>query len=276
MVLYMACSSRVPHWNARQIVISANGRQWKEMTRRSKTERISTWVRMSPGSIVDPNSSDSPLGTIESTDSLFVSCSKRKWKIKVHRTGRAAAKGPYPRATARHGQISGDLFFILFFSKISTCGRRKSTQLWLSTLQSAMLTSAMLPSATLPALASCSFVDLLPSYLLCSLIKNPEEEDPPRRICTMCFEGGPVPPSSWSGNIVHRKPPWGSFNQSGKREKNNIECKCTKDNPSNLLKIVPDHKHAFCDVRGIWWYPCGAWWWGPIYPQRTQHLGKIC
>ena len=26
-------------------------------------------------------------------------------------------------------------------------------------------------------------------YLLCSLSKNPEEEDPPRRICTRCFEG---------------------------------------------------------------------------------------
>ena len=35
------------------------------------------------------------------------------------------------------------------------------------------------------------------SYFLCSLIKNPEEEDPPRRICTRCFEGGPLPPGSW-------------------------------------------------------------------------------
>jgi len=36
------------------------------------------------------------------------------------------------------------------------------------------------------------------SYVLCSLIKNPgpEEEDPPRRICTRCFEGGPLPPGS--------------------------------------------------------------------------------
>ena len=34
------------------------------------------------------------------------------------------------------------------------------------------------------------------SYLLCSLIKNPEEEDPPRRICTRCFVGGPLPPGS--------------------------------------------------------------------------------
>jgi len=57
MVLYMACSSRVPHWNARQIVISSNGRQWKEMTWRSKTVRTS--IRMSPGSIVNPNSWES-------------------------------------------------------------------------------------------------------------------------------------------------------------------------------------------------------------------------
>jgi len=34
------------------------------------------------------------------------------------------------------------------------------------------------------------------SYLLCSLIKNPEEEDPPRRICTRYFEGGPPRPGS--------------------------------------------------------------------------------
>ena len=47
------------------------------------------------------------------------------------------------------------------------------------------------------------------SYLLCSLIKNPEEEDPFRRICTRCLEGGPLPPGSWSGNIVNRKPPGG-------------------------------------------------------------------
>ena len=47
------------------------------------------------------------------------------------------------------------------------------------------------------------------SYLLCSLIKNPEEEDPSRRICTRCFEGGPLPPVSWLGNIVNRKPPPG-------------------------------------------------------------------
>jgi len=44
------------------------------------------------------------------------------------------------------------------------------------------------------------------SYLLCFLIKNPEEEDPPRRICTRCFLGGPLPPGSWLGNIINRKP----------------------------------------------------------------------
>jgi len=40
-------------------------------------------------------------------------------------------------------------------------------------------------------------------------IKNPEIEDPPLRICTRCFVGGPLPPGSWSGNIVNRKHPRG-------------------------------------------------------------------
>jgi len=54
------------------------------------------------------------------------------------------------------------------------------------------------------------------SYLLCSLIKNWEEEDPPWRtttkideFCGWFFRGGPLPPSSWSGNIVNRNPPQG-------------------------------------------------------------------
>ena len=44
------------------------------------------------------------------------------------------------------------------------------------------------------------------SYLLCSLIKNPEEEDPPWRttptidqFCGWFFMGGPLPPGSWFG-----------------------------------------------------------------------------
>ena len=45
------------------------------------------------------------------------------------------------------------------------------------------------------------------SCLLCSLIKNPEKEDPPRSTWYAFFEGGPLPPGSWSGNIVNRKPP---------------------------------------------------------------------
>jgi len=47
------------------------------------------------------------------------------------------------------------------------------------------------------------------SRLLCSLIKNPEEEDPPRSTWYKLFEGGPLPPGSWSGNIENRKPPPG-------------------------------------------------------------------
>ena len=49
-------------------------------------------------------------------------------------------------------------------------------------------------------------------FLLSYLIKNPEEEDPPRSTWYKFFEGGPLTPGSSSGNMVNRKPPWdGSF-----------------------------------------------------------------
>jgi len=54
------------------------------------------------------------------------------------------------------------------------------------------------------------------SYLLCSPIKNREEEDPPWRTTPKIdqfwgsfWRGGPLPPGSWSGNIVNRNPPRG-------------------------------------------------------------------
>ena len=51
------------------------------------------------------------------------------------------------------------------------------------------------------------------SYSLCSPIK---EDDPLRRICTRCFEGGHLSQGSWLGNIVNRKPPrGGGFLRSG-------------------------------------------------------------
>ena len=46
-------------------------------------------------------------------------------------------------------------------------------------------------------------------YLLCSLFKNQEEEDPPRNTWYKFFGGGPLPPGSWLGNIMNRKPPRG-------------------------------------------------------------------
>ena len=56
------------------------------------------------------------------------------------------------------------------------------------------------------------------SYLVCSLIKNREEEDPPWRTTPKIdyfwgwfFRGGPLPPGSWSGNILNRKPPRGGW-----------------------------------------------------------------
>jgi len=45
--------------------------------------------------------------------------------------------------------------------------------------------------------------------LASSLTKNPEEGDPPGRICTRCLERGPLPPGSWLGNLPNRKPPRG-------------------------------------------------------------------
>jgi len=50
---------------------------------------------------------------------------------------------------------------------------------------------------------------VFPFYLEGSLTKNPEEEDPPQRICTRCFEGVPLPQVSWLGNLPNRKPPRG-------------------------------------------------------------------
>ena len=47
------------------------------------------------------------------------------------------------------------------------------------------------------------------SYLLGSLIKNLEEEDPPRSTWYKFFEGGPLPPGSWLGNLTNWKPPPG-------------------------------------------------------------------
>jgi len=57
------------------------------------------------------------------------------------------------------------------------------------------------------------------SYLLCSLIKNREQEDPPWRTTHkmdqfwgLFFRGGSLPAGSWLRSIVNRKPPrWGGF-----------------------------------------------------------------
>jgi len=40
-----------------------------------------------------------------------------------------------------------------------------------------------------------------------SLTKNPEEMNPPRKICTRCFEGGPLSPDSLLGNLSNREAP---------------------------------------------------------------------
>ena len=47
------------------------------------------------------------------------------------------------------------------------------------------------------------------SYLLCSLIQNPEEEDTPQSTWYNFFEGGPLPPGSLLGSIVNRLVPMG-------------------------------------------------------------------
>jgi len=40
------------------------------------------------------------------------------------------------------------------------------------------------------------------SYLVCSLIKNLEEEDPPRKIYTRCFEGIPIGNPPGGGGVL--------------------------------------------------------------------------
>jgi len=69
------------------------------------------------------------------------------------------------------------------------------------------------------------------SYLLYSLIKNQEEEEPPWRTTPKIdqfwgwfFRGVPLPPGSWSGNTVNRKPPGGgvSFDQIAYKNEHDV------------------------------------------------------
>jgi len=71
------------------------------------------------------------------------------------------------------------------------------------------------------------------SYLRCSLIKNLSEQDPPRSTWYKFFEGGPLPPGSWSGNIVNRKPPRGGGVLSI-----NVNKSCVMMSFNSLYKVV--------------------------------------
>jgi len=85
------------------------------------------------------------------------------------------------------------------------------------------------------------------SYWLCSLIKNPEEEDPPRSTCCKFFEGGHLPPGSWLGNIVNKNPPrGGGFFRS--------KCHIISNNKiisNTKLSNVKDICHSECVVSNV-------------------------
>ena len=88
------------------------------------------------------------------------------------------------------------------------------------------------------------------SYLLCFLIKNPEEEDPPRRrVCTRCFEGGPLPPSSWSGNILNRNPPPGGKGSCDQRVCYVALVPETKTSPSFVLVFLDGEYPTFSSTE---------------------------
>ena len=90
------------------------------------------------------------------------------------------------------------------------------------------------------------------SYLLCSLIKNWEEEDPPRRTTPKMdqfwgwfFRGGPLPPGSWSGNIVNRKPPRGGGFLSIKIHDSEISTNTTQDT-QDIYTLSDDMNITWC------------------------------
>jgi len=119
----------------------------------------------------------------------------------------------------------------------------KCTEVYTSTLQRDFIHSSTLWSKEPPPPEGVS-------YLLCSLIKNREEEDTPWRTTSKMdqfwgwfFMGGPLPPGSWSGNIVSRKPPrGGGFFRSTSENLCTLErlhtLKYTSENASTLHSLT--------------------------------------
>jgi len=70
-------------------------------------------------------------------------------------------------------------------------------------------------------------------------IKN--QEDPPRRICTKCFEGGLLSPGSWLGICHIGEPPGGgiSCDQVGRRIWKRTKARKHKHNATQLVCNLP-------------------------------------
>jgi len=86
------------------------------------------------------------------------------------------------------------------------------------------------------------------SYLLSSQIKNREEEDPPWRTTPEIdqfwgcfFRERPLPPGSWSGNMVNRKPPRGGvfFRSTWRNMKSAVH---DEDTRCSLQKACRQHQ----------------------------------
>ena len=124
------------------------------------------------------------------------------------------------------------------------------------------------------------------SYLLYSLIKNPEarEEDPPRRICIKCFEGGPLRPDLSVCLIFSVKPENPYFASC-----RGLENKILGDtNFHKIVRYVTERPNILRPSRGevkndVWRYLLGVvlslactHFVGICWITRTVHLARIC
>jgi len=119
------------------------------------------------------------------------------------------------------------------------------------------------------------------SYLLCSLIKNPEEEDHPQSTWYKFFEEGPLPPGSWLGNIVNGNPPRGGEVSCDQllRQLSHVSCPagpteiaetlcfyCVASSPGSPLPYILDGHRKLVGSSAIptsscprpSWYPWGS------------------
>jgi len=126
------------------------------------------------------------------------------------------------------------------------------------------------------------------SYLLCSLIKNREEEDPPWRTTPkidQCwgwfFKGGPLPPGSWLGNIVNKKETspggGGLFDQSEDMEWGGkcvlVLCRDVTSHKELWEGNGTSHSHNSDTVMGIGRAP-GIFLWKENLPASAGNLSE--